>query len=83
MRCNGSVDTAEILPSKDGILSVSNSESARFNPLANPYFPGHNFSNSFGNFLLAQQENPELQCAAWHADAPCSSKFTEELFYKN
>merc|ERR1711998_396770 len=32
-----------------------------FNPLANPYYPGSNFSNSFGNFLLAQQENPELQ----------------------
>jgi len=37
------------------------SEEPEFNPLANPYFPGHNFSNSFGNFLLAQQENPELQ----------------------
>merc|ERR1712118_407240 len=40
------------------------SEEPEFNPLANPYFPGHNFSNSFGNFLLAQQENPELQYRA-------------------
>jgi len=37
------------------------SEEPEFNPLANPYYPGSNFSNSFGNFLLAQQENPELQ----------------------
>merc|ERR1712182_187848 len=37
------------------------SEHEEFNPVANPYYPGANFSNSFGNFLLAQQENPELQ----------------------
>jgi ubiquilin len=37
------------------------SEEDEFNPVANPYYPGANFSNSFGNFLLAQQENPELQ----------------------
>merc|ERR1719331_2388524 len=37
------------------------SEDEEFNPVANPYYPGANFSNSFGNFLLAQQENPELQ----------------------
>ena len=39
------------------------SEDEEFNPVANPYYPGANFSNSFGNFLLAQQENPELQSA--------------------
>lgn len=37
------------------------SEDQDFNPVSNPYFPGANFSNAFGNFLLAQQENPELQ----------------------
>jgi len=37
------------------------SEEKEFNPVANPYYPGANFSNAFGNFLLAQQENPELQ----------------------
>jgi len=39
-------------------------EKAEFNPLSNPYYPGSNFSTSFGNFLLAQQENPELQYRA-------------------
>jgi ubiquilin len=41
-------------------LTVKQEEPAP-NILANPYYPGNNFAHAFGNFLLAQQENPELQ----------------------